>query len=161
MNPGDQKTLEIAKRTRKNLTYIYNQKELGADVEEFTQLINSMLGILICLREDYIKGKNIEWSELTNYDLQPIIINDDPPNKISPNLEQAKSFNKTISNLRHGFAHNCFALIGDPISKIQVWNIPPSEEDKKINRVWQITLSEKQLMEITNLLLDYIELKYS
>lgn len=45
--PKKEKTLEIAQRTRKNLEFIYNAKRQGKDVEEFTQLLNSMLGMLI------------------------------------------------------------------------------------------------------------------
>ena len=47
MNPEDEKTLTIARRTRKNLEYIYNAKARKEDVEEFTQLLNSMLGMVI------------------------------------------------------------------------------------------------------------------
>ena len=55
--PKQDKTLEIAQRTRKNLEFIYAAKEQGKDVEEFTQLLNSMLGMVISLREDYFKNQ--------------------------------------------------------------------------------------------------------
>jgi len=74
MNPGDKKALVIARRSRKNLDFIYAHKKQGANVEEFTQLLNSMLGMLICLREEYFKGREVTWDKVQEYDLQPIPI---------------------------------------------------------------------------------------
>jgi hypothetical protein len=36
MNPGDRKALVIARRSIKNLEFIYEHKKQGDDVEEFT-----------------------------------------------------------------------------------------------------------------------------
>ncbi len=60
MAPEDEKTLTIARRTKKNLDFVYLKKLEGENVEEFTQLLNSTFGILICLREDFIKGDNVK-----------------------------------------------------------------------------------------------------
>jgi hypothetical protein len=82
--PGDKKALEIARRSRKNLNFIYAQKRAGADVEEFTQLLNSMLGMLICLREEYFKGRVVAWDVVRQYGLEPIHVRDDLSTPISP-----------------------------------------------------------------------------
>ena len=118
MNPGDRKALVIARRSRKNLDFICDQKVKGEDVEEFTQLLNSMLGMLICLREEYFKGQEVTWDEVKKHGLPPMPIEGDPPTPVSPKLEHSKSFSKLIGNLRHAFAHNCFVLVGNPIASV-------------------------------------------
>ena len=45
---------DFANRTRKNLVAIRNLKSAGADVFDLTQLINSLLGLLVFPRERYV-----------------------------------------------------------------------------------------------------------
>ena len=113
MLPEDEKTLTIARRTKKNLDYIYKKNAEGEDVEEFTQLLNSMLGMVICLREEYFKDRNILWQDVANLGLPIINITDKAPTNKSPNLKQTNSFNQLITKMRHAFAHNCFTLKND------------------------------------------------
>ncbi|MHC4352447.1 MAG: HEPN family nuclease [Planctomycetota bacterium] len=160
MNPGDKKALVIARRSRKNLDFIYSQKQQGADVEEFTQLLNSMLGMLVCLREEYFRGEEVTWKRVEEYGLKPIRIEGDAPSKLSPNLKQSKTFSRLISNLRHAFAHNCFELVGNPITGVKVWNVPAGNENKCKNRNWQANLSEEQLREVATLFIDFLEKKH-
>ena len=64
MMPEDRVALTIARRTKKNLHYIYERKN-DPSVEEFTQLINSMLGIVISLREEYFYGQDpVTWNDI-------------------------------------------------------------------------------------------------
>ena len=160
MNPGDRKALVIARRSRKNLDFIYAQKQQNADVEEFTQLLNSMLGMLVCLREEYFKGEEVTWDRVDEYGLKRIPIEGDAPCTISPNLKHSETFSKLISNLRHAFAHNCFELVGDPITGLKVWNVPPGKENKPEERIWQAELSEQQLKEVATLFIDFLEKKH-
>jgi hypothetical protein len=160
MNPGDKKALVIARRSRKNLDFIYAQKKQGADVEEFTQLLNSMLGMLICLREEYFRKNKVTWDEVKKYGLQPIPIEGDAPTSSSGKLKHSKTFSKLISNLRHGFAHNCFELVGNPITSVLIWNIPPRQSNLPANRIWQAKLTEDQLRHIAELFIDFLEKKH-
>ena len=157
MNAGDKKALVIARRSRKNLDFIYAQKGKQADVEEFTQLLNSMLGMLICLREEYFKGSEVTWDDVEKHGLQTISVAEDSANEISPRLRKSETFSKLISNLRHAFSHNCFELVGNPITGIKAWNIQTNQENLPENRVWQTELSEKQLLDIATLFMDYLE----
>lgn len=157
MNPGDKKALVIARRSRKNLDFIYQQKQQGADVEEFTQLLNSMLGMLICLREEYFKGKEVTWDMVKERGLQPVPIEGDAPTQDSKGLEPSKTFSRLISNLRNGFAHSCFELIGNPISSVRIWTIPNNAENIAANRKWQAELSEQQLRQIADLFIEFLE----
>lgn len=166
MRPEDEKTLTIARRTKKNLEYIYLKKSENEDVEEFTQLLNSTFGILICLREDFIKGDNVSWEEVKNLGL----INE--LNKLenifgmkaterSPKLKSITSFSSLVTNLRNALAHNCFELIIDSYSKkitgVTIWNIPTAEKNIPENRVWQENISEDNLKSIVYLVLDYVD----
>ena len=160
MNPGDKKALIIARRSRKNLDFIYAQKEKGADVEEFTQLLNSMLGMLICLREEYFKGSEVTWDKVKAYGLIPIQIEGDASTQTSPNLKHSETFGELISNLRHAFAHNCFELVGDPITGVRVWKIPNRTPNSPKNRTWQAELSEQQLQQVANLFIDFLEKRH-
>jgi hypothetical protein len=160
MNPGDRKALVIARRSRKNLDFIYAQKRAGADVEEFTQLLNSMLGMLICLREEYFKGREVTWEQVAESGLLPIRIDGELPTETYPNLEHSRTFSKLISKLRHAFAHNCFELTGNPIEGVRVWNIRPGKEDSPENRVWQADVSESQLRQVADLFINFLEKKH-
>jgi hypothetical protein len=158
MNPVDEKALVIARRSRKNLDFIYAQKEQGADVEEFTQLLNSMLGMLICLREEYFKGKEVTWDDVKKLDLCPIPIDGDAKGPTGQELKQSKTFGKLITGLRNAFAHNCFELTGNStITGVKVWNIPPDKKNLPENRIWQAELTEEQLRRIAYLFIEFLE----
>ena len=92
--------------------------------------------------------------------LTPIPIEGDAPNPTSPNLKPSKTFSKLISNLRHAFAHNCFELVGNPITGVKVWNVPTGQENKPENRIWQAELSEEQLKQVATLFIDFLEKKH-
>jgi hypothetical protein len=166
MEPEDEKTLTIAHRTKKNLEYIYQKKAEGENVEEFTQLLNSMLSMVISLREGYYKGSHITWQQLQQMgllqgksNLETII--GKKATRTSPNLQQVNSFSQLITKLRNAFAHNCFEIISDrktkQITGITVWNVPSGEDNKPQNRVWEADIAESDLKELAYLIVGYIE----
>jgi hypothetical protein len=112
------------------------------------------------LREEYFKGHEVTWDEVEKHGLPPIPIEGDSPTSTSPNLEHSKSFSKMIGNLRHAFVHNCFELVGNPITDVRVWNIPSGEKDLCGNRIWQAKLTEQQLRRIADLFIDFLEKKH-
>lgn len=160
----EDKTLLIAQRTRKNLEFIYAQKSEGKDVEEFTQLLNSMLGLVISIRENYFKDRRVEWTEVESlvsyrncYELKNItgIIR----TQESPKLKQISSFGELITNIRHSFAHNCYELLIDDknIIGVKLWNIPTGKSHSAINRGWEAEIMENELKALAFLVLDYLE----
>lgn len=160
MLPDDEKTLSIARRTRKNLDFMYASKAKGNDVEEFTHLLNSMLGMLICLREEYFRGKCVTWEDVKGRGLTPVDIASFSPTSESPHLKQHKNFSQLISRTRHAFSHNNFSLQGDSerrITGVSVWNITVGKENKTENRTWEATISEQQLKDLAYLFIDYVE----
>lgn len=166
MEPEDEKTLTIARRTRKNLDFINAQKALGADVEEFTQLLNSMLGMVISIREDYFKGSSVDWETLK--DIGALSGKEQLRNKVgksatpeTPRLQKAGSFSQLLARLRHAFAHNCFSLIIDPATKqitgVTLWNAPKGKEKILGLREWEEDFSEQGLASMAHLVLEYLE----
>ena len=161
MGPDDEKTLTIARRTKKNLDYIYKAKDQGGDVEEFTQLLNSMLGMIICLREEYFKDKQVTWDDVASLGLPKINITDRDSTEKKPNLKKVNSFSQLITKVRHAFAHNCFSIETDgksnQIKGITVWNIPSGQEKTPQHRTWEAYLSEDKLKQLAYLFIDFIE----
>ena len=176
MMPKDveKEILTIAVRTQKNLEYIYKSKCEGADVEEFTQLLNSMLGMVISLREDYFKGECVSWEDVEkeipeelngqiNLDALKEITGK-PSNQKSPNLEPSStSFSRLITKLRHAFAHRNFNLIpnesGEKISGVTVWNncqIKRTEVENLPDRIWEADILEEQLKDLAYLIVAYV-----
>ena len=147
MHIQDEKTLEVARRTRANLQFMDEQYRLGAEVYEFTQLLNSMLGMIICVREDYLKAPQgssepaVTWQNIIDAGLH---VSSDVRSK-------ADAFSTLISNLRHGLAHNGydFLVSNGEITGIRV----------ETDRGWAANLSETELREIADLAVDYLERK--
>ena len=159
MNPEDEDrlALELAIRTRKNLEFIYREKANGADVEEFTQMINSMQSMVVALREDDFKGRTVSWGSVRAQGLEPVDITEKAPTTEQPLLEQSTSFSHLISRVRHAFSHRRYALIGSPnITGIRLWNLPTNSLDNPQSRTWEAELSEDQLRALAYLLLDYL-----
>ena len=97
------------------------------------------------------------WDRVKEYGLPRISVEGDARTQTTPKLRHSKTFSKLISNLRHGFAHNCFELVGNPITRVKIWNIPNGEDNLPANRSWQTELSEQQLRQIADLFVDFIE----
>lgn len=153
MSPIDEQTLEIARRTRKNLEYLEACYCRGEPVYEFTQLFNSMLGMIICVREDYYKGGRIEWSDPHLQQLKP-----------SQGLQgKSGAFSKLISNTRHAFAHSNYDFVINndmKITGVKVWNLPDGAKDTPQNRTWNADFTEKELRELAFLAVNYLELMF-
>ncbi|MCA9894251.1 MAG: hypothetical protein KC615_14775 [Anaerolineae bacterium] len=159
MMPEDEVILNLAHRTRKNLVFI-DRHQNDPDVEEFTQLLNSMLGMLISLHEEYFKGNpQVTWEDVSH---KPIG---------NQTIGHVENFSEFIEKLRHAFAHACFDLLGDPaqsrgeqeIVGIRVWNVSSRTPRPKIRvakRFWEAILTKEELREITEVLLDYLERKH-
>jgi hypothetical protein len=122
--------------------------------------------MIICMREGYFKESNVTWDEIEKKDLLKgrsdlKLIRGEKANSKSPNLKEIKTFSQLISKVRHAFAHNCFNIkINDVTKKIEsvtVWNKPSDKKNKPENYTWQADISELSLKNIAYLILDYIE----
>ena len=153
MRRTDEKVIAIARRTRHNLDFMDERHRMGEKVYEFTHLFNSMLGMIICVREEYYKSPpglsdpSVEWSDLNSSRLS-----------FSNSIQKkARSFSKLLTNLRHAFAHSNFEFTvdsNDEISGIEVWNERNGEE------TWRQNFPELELREIADLALSFLELSF-
>ena len=159
MMAEDQVALTIARRTKKNLDFIYEQKENGADVEEFTQLLNSMLSMIICLREKYFNSKVVYWESIENIALQHISFEEFRILKSRTN-----QFNQLITRLRHAFSHNHIELLSElsPLGKneivgLKVWNEKTDKETQITTITWRDQFKTEQLKSIAYIFIEYLE----
>lgn len=108
----------FAARTRKNLEYIEKQQELGEDVFEVTQLINSLLGLLVFPREIFI-------------DALPDMTLIEAEAKGWPKIEfieghiEPQNIKSLVRFLRNGIAHFNIEFIANDenqIHEVEIWN---------------------------------------
>ncbi|MDX1994014.1 MAG: HEPN family nuclease [bacterium] len=169
----DQVMLTLARRTKVNLDFVYAQRHSG-NVYEFTQLLNSMLSMLISMRAEYFSQRaTVSWDEVfekvadkeekifVGVSKNEVQIKGDSPTTESPNLINSVYFSDLIDRLRNAFAHCCFELERDSSNNIHgltVWNVPIEKNrlDKQ-KRKWQASISEPQLRAIAYLLIAYLE----
>jgi hypothetical protein len=124
---------DFAQRTLHNLKFIeqqyklFEQGESDTEVYEVTQLINSMLGLLVFPRESFWKHlRAMSLSEIPNCPFQP--------HPAAPSLPEL------ITLIRNGFSHFNLEIPADRgyIYKIQIYNV----RNKKVNWRDEITVFE-------------------
>jgi hypothetical protein len=79
IEPGISRTVEIAQRTKQNLAFFDKEKQNGATVFEFTQLLNSMLGMLIIVSEDYFVRQVVVLTPEEDQELMHVRVRSKPP----------------------------------------------------------------------------------
>lgn len=174
MNPTDQVMLTVARRTKKNLDFIYAHKDSG-DVYEFTQLVNSMLALVVSMRTEYFSERPlVTWDEVISK-IEPMKVADILRHDLTWDdlrVEAAKysrkdgrsssdAFSDLIGNLRNAFAHCCWEFYSDDdgeIKGLKLWNVPhESMRHKRDKWYWQETLSEAQIRAIAFVFIEYLE----
>ena len=106
----DQAVLILAQRTRENLKYIDEKKSQCEPVSEFTQLLNSMLGMVISLREEYVKGPSLSQEDvqyLEGLQKQTAL------SSISGNLPHRKRPSLRLEHFTMGCSHTTRPVIVD------------------------------------------------
>ena len=135
-------------RTRLNLEYIEKGgREKPGQVYEATQLINSMLGLLIFPVEKYL-------AHINKLDLS------DEERELFESLTFEKGSNRnlgdSIKKLRNAFAHHNIEVIPgsqNEIKELRLWNIDPHSGARN----WQVVVSIADLRRITFGLLELLE----
>lgn len=143
MNYDHDKLLaDFAKRTRHNLQLI---REIQADQSErkafeVTQLINSMLGLLVFPKERYL-------DDIPHKTLDELRNEGWPIPEVRPGLTEAKDLRDFLSLMRNAIAHFNLEFVPNEkneITGLKVWN------KRKGQKTWQVELSLEQ-MEIISL----------
>ena len=142
---------DLIKRTKANLDFIDKAKQEGNEgVYETTQLFNSLLGIIVNIREKKIRPDNFKDIEL----------NDDVKEEwtIPKNIGD-KTLAEFLVNLRNAVAHMDITFISHNFGEIKTLEFKHKYEDKKKNKIvfWECTFTVEEMRKFLNKLCEYIE----
>lgn len=143
---------DFALRTKRNLEFIEKEVSIGntnADVYETTQLINSLLGLIVFPREEYM-------SRIRRIPLQELVNDGWAVPRVIGQYPQAKDLRDLIYKLRHAVSHFNLEFISNiesQISGIKVWNC---DMNKKHEIIWVAELEIEELRDIAYRFIDLI-----
>jgi hypothetical protein len=114
---------DFVERTKQNLKVIEDLRARGGEVHEVTQLINSMLGLLVFPREEYV-------DRIPRIGLPELRKDGWPAPKPVSSFPEATDLRELIRLLRNAIAHFNIRFIANDsreITGIRVWNKPARE----------------------------------
>ena len=133
---------DFAKRTKKNLDLMRRLQQENPELEiyEVTQLMNSLLGLLVFPQQRYIKN-------IPHTPLDYLAAEGWPIPQVVGQFPQVKDLNQLIRYLRNAVAHFNIEFLADgqgQISGLRVWN----QWRGKIT--WRAELSLAEIEELVN-----------
>ena len=137
---------EIARRTRRNLDVIKaqadGQDEHDPKVYEVTQLINSLLGLIVFPNEEWVKKQPDE-------DLSVLFGQGWPNPVFLANKVNSSRLKDLVRYLRHSVAHCNVKFIPEDlgggfcrIASVQLWNHPNGDKEKPIDFHVEMTVEQ-------------------
>ena len=143
---------DFAMRTRENLEIIRRLQRENPDYEvyEVTQLINSMLGLLIFPQQRYVNG-------IPQTPLAELAEQGWPAPKTRGKFQQVQDLRQLIRYLRNAIAHFNIEFLSDKnqqINGLRVWNTFTPRNEPAV-KTWEAELS---LADIENITDKFIEL---
>ncbi|MCL5952080.1 MAG: HEPN family nuclease [Chloroflexi bacterium] len=143
---------DFASRTRKNLRFIENSLgEPEVEVFEVTQLVNSMLGLLVFPQQEYVD--RIPATPLAELEQRGW-----PHIRTARGFPTCETLDQLVRYLRNSIAHFNVRFIynesGD-ISGVTLWNVDTRKRAKP--RTWQADLQIDDLRKIVDRFLDMLE----
>ena len=158
MLPSRNNTAGFARRTRKNLMKVIEEFEEGEDFHVITQLVNSLLGIVVVPSERY-SGTGILSQPLDDLhrDGWPKwnILLDLPEGK----LGKTEKLDVLVFHLRNGAAHGRFSFGGKPESRKleEVWLVVEDKPGRTAAINWRAKINGKELLKFCLKLCDLID----
>jgi hypothetical protein len=143
----DYETPLVRSFAARTLEYIEKQQNLGEDVYEVTQLINSLLGLLIFPQQRFIEA--IPKTPLLELEAQGW-----PSIQIIQGQSECKTLYDLVRYLRNGVAHFNIRFAANQdgqIQGLQIWNYRHGQ------RNWEAQLSISQLRMIADVFIDTIQ----
>ena len=147
--------VDFAQRTLANLKYIDAQVKGIPDEKrklyEVTQLVNSLLGLLVFPREQYMK-------EIPETPLNELVAKGWPEIKTTRGTLPKDNLHQLMRMLRNGVAHCNLEFVSDldhKICGIRIWNGKPCNECGAVT--WEATLSIVDLRKIVEKFVELIE----
>lgn len=138
--------IDFIQRTKENLAFIeFKVKTEDSQVYEVTQLINSMLGLLVFPHERYrgdIPAIPLKELEQKGW-LVPCI---------EGNFPQVENLKELIRYLRNAVAHTNLEFVSDNhnLSGLRLWNV-----DRRGQKTWQVRMT---IVELRSLVLNFADL---
>ncbi len=144
--------LDFAKRTKKNLDFVREaakkENPTEAKVYEFTQLINSMLGLLVFPKEEYYKKiEDIKFDELVDQGWPKI--------SSSGDFSDAKTLGELLCHMRNAITHFHIEFLHEreELNGVKLWD----EEYSSRRKNWEAELSQDDLEKFTNKLVELLK----
>jgi len=138
---------DFARRTRKNLEAIDRLHAEGRQVYEVTQLVNSILGLLVFPQQEYV-------DQIPHIALDELRRDGWPIPKVTGRFEQVRDLNQLIRYLRNAITHFNIKFIGDgqnEIEVLRVWN-----ENDRGRKTWEAVLSVSDLRGIAERFIEFL-----
>ncbi len=138
---------DFARRTRQNLEFVRSARTKGADVYETTQLVNSMLGLLVFPQQRYVDSIPATSVEVLERQGWPI------PH-VSRDYDQVQDLNQLIRYLRNAIAHCNLEFLSDAdmeVRGVRVWNVNTRDQV-----TWMADLSMDELERLTEKFLELL-----
>ena len=150
----NQLVLDFARRTKRNLEYIESKSHDNYDLEvyEVTQLINSMLGLLVFPQQKF-------FDDLPEISLGELVDKGWPKINTTKGKLKEDNLQQLLRYLRNGIAHfnvRFTANTSNKLTGVSIWNIP---QGKKMQD-WEAELSLDDLRNIVYRFIELIEKKY-
>ena len=142
MNYHEDLVADFARRTRENLETLRKVQEVHRDwsVFEVTQLINSMLGLLVFPQQQYF--------DRIPETAMPVLVEQGwPVPRVTGNYPQANDLRTLVRYLRNAISHFNIEFLerkGGEITGIRVWNVGRNNQ-----KTWEAELSIDDLEAIT------------
>lgn len=140
--------IDFAQRTRKNLDFIREskRKQPSIDIYEVTQLINSLLGLLVFPQQQYYR-------QIPETPLEVLANQGWPIPTVIGDFPQVTDLRQLLRYLRNAVTHSNMKFLSDnehQINGIQVWNRAQGEV------VWRAELTISDLEIITGKFIELI-----
>jgi len=146
--------LDFAHRTRKNLEYIEScSRDADSLVYEFTQLINSLLGLLVFPKEKF-------WESLPETPLTDLVAKGWPDIKPVQGKLEEDNLRQLMRALRNGIAHFNLEFMTNKqneLSGVRIWNTRWNKSTKKSEITWKAELTTEELKKIVYEFIEMIE----
>lgn len=133
---------DFARRTRENLRQLRRLQASGAEIYEFTALVNSMLGLLVFPQQRYVDS-------IPETPVDELARQGWPIPRVVGQFPQVPNLRQLIRYLRNAISHFNIEFLADQrgqLAGLRVWNVDP-----RSNRTtWKAELSESDLDEIAH-----------
>lgn len=144
---------DFAQRTKTNLDAIDRLRANGQEVYEVTQLVNSMLGLLVFPRENF-------YDRIPDVSLEKLRLDGWPIPEVRGQFQQVSNLKELLRCLRNAIAHFNLKFVGDgdgqgPIRVLRVWNV--DTRNKKKVKTWEAELSTDDLRGIAERFIKLLE----